>query len=104
VAVARTRGKVADLAARGVQLCEADHARPEPWARLWPVCSDSCSSQLARIISEVAGTRVTYYYLPVEEYADVLQRAGLDQATARFVAALAFGSAFEIAKIPLRPQ
>jgi NAD(P)H dehydrogenase (quinone) len=44
--------------------------------------------QLARIISEVTGTNVTYRDLPVEEYADALQRAGLDEATAHFVASL----------------
>jgi len=31
---------------------------------------------------------VTYHDLPVEEYAEALQRAGLDEATAHFVAAL----------------
>ncbi len=45
-------------------------------------------SLLARIISEVTGTRVTYHDLPAKEYADTLQQAGLDEATAQFVAAL----------------
>jgi NAD(P)H dehydrogenase (quinone) len=45
-------------------------------------------SELARIITEVTGTKVTYRDLPVEEYASRLQRAGLDEATAHFVAAL----------------
>lgn len=44
--------------------------------------------ELARVISEVTGTPVTYRDLPVEEYASLLQGAGLDEATARFVAAL----------------
>ena len=44
--------------------------------------------QLARTISDVTGTRVTYRDLPVEQYVDVLQQDGLDQATARFVAAI----------------
>jgi NAD(P)H dehydrogenase (quinone) len=44
--------------------------------------------QLARVISEVAGSKVTYRDLPAEEYADVLQRTGLDETTARFVAAV----------------
>jgi NAD(P)H dehydrogenase (quinone) len=45
-------------------------------------------AQLARTISDVTGTRVTYRDLPVEQYVDVLQQDGLDQATARFVAAI----------------
>jgi NAD(P)H dehydrogenase (quinone) len=45
-------------------------------------------SLLARIISEVTGTRVVYRNLSVNEYADALQKDGLDQATADFVAAL----------------
>ncbi len=44
--------------------------------------------ELARVISEVTGTPVTYHDLPVEEYAASLQQAGLDEATAQFVAAL----------------
>jgi NAD(P)H dehydrogenase (quinone) len=44
--------------------------------------------ELARIITEITGTKVTYRDLPVEEYASWLQRAGLDEATAHFVAAL----------------
>jgi NAD(P)H dehydrogenase (quinone) len=44
--------------------------------------------QLARIISEVTGTKVIYHDLPVGEYADALQRSGLDEATAHFLAAL----------------
>jgi NAD(P)H dehydrogenase (quinone) len=42
--------------------------------------------QLALVISEVTGANVTYRDLPAEEYAHALRRAGLDQATARFVA------------------
>jgi NAD(P)H dehydrogenase (quinone) len=41
---------------------------------------------LAQVISEVTGTRVTYRDLPAEEYADVLQRTGLDEETARVIA------------------
>jgi NAD(P)H dehydrogenase (quinone) len=44
--------------------------------------------QLARIISEVTGTKVTYHDLPVDGYVDALQRVGLDEATAHFVADL----------------
>ena len=44
--------------------------------------------QLARVISEVTGAQVTYRDLPAEEYAEALQRAGLDEAAARFVAAI----------------
>jgi NAD(P)H dehydrogenase (quinone) len=44
--------------------------------------------QLARVISEVTGVKVTYCDLPAEKYAHALQRAGLDEATARFVAAI----------------
>lgn len=45
-------------------------------------------TELARLITEVTGTKVTYRDLPAEEYASWLQRAGLDEATAHFVAAL----------------
>jgi NAD(P)H dehydrogenase (quinone) len=43
---------------------------------------------LARVISEVTGRQVTYRDLPVDEYADALQHAGLDETTAHFVASL----------------
>jgi NAD(P)H dehydrogenase (quinone) len=43
---------------------------------------------LAQVITEVTGTKVTYRDLPAQEYVSWLQRAGLDEATARFVAAL----------------
>jgi len=43
---------------------------------------------LARAITEVTGTTVTYRDLPAAEYAPWLQRAGLEEATARFVADL----------------
>jgi NAD(P)H dehydrogenase (quinone) len=39
-------------------------------------------------VTEVTGTNVSYRDLPAEEYASWLQRAGLDEATAQFVAAL----------------
>jgi NAD(P)H dehydrogenase (quinone) len=45
-------------------------------------------TQLAQIITEVTGTQVTYRDLSVEQYADALQHAGLDESTARYVAAL----------------
>ncbi len=45
-------------------------------------------SELARIITEITGTNVTYRDLPAGEYARELQRSGMDQATARFVADL----------------
>jgi NAD(P)H dehydrogenase (quinone) len=44
--------------------------------------------QLAQVISEITGTKVTYHDLPAGKYAWALQRTGLDEATARFVAAL----------------
>jgi NAD(P)H dehydrogenase (quinone) len=44
--------------------------------------------ELARVISEITGTAVIYRDLPVEEYASWLQDAGLDEASASFVAAL----------------
>ena len=43
---------------------------------------------LARIITEVTGTKVIYRDMPPEEYVSWLQRAGLHEATARFVTAL----------------
>jgi NAD(P)H dehydrogenase (quinone) len=44
VAIVRTRGKVADLAARGVQVREETmHAR-KPWARRWAVWSTTLTS------------------------------------------------------------
>jgi NAD(P)H dehydrogenase (quinone) len=45
-------------------------------------------AQLGRTISDVTGTRVAYRDWPVEEYVDVLQQGGLDEETARFVAAI----------------
>lgn len=45
-------------------------------------------SELARVISEITGTPVTYRDLTVDEYVSSLQQAGLDEATAQFVAAL----------------
>ncbi|MGI8447446.1 MAG: SDR family oxidoreductase [Streptosporangiaceae bacterium] len=44
--------------------------------------------QLAGVVSQVTGTKVTYRDLPADEYAGALQRAGLDGATAQFVATL----------------
>jgi NAD(P)H dehydrogenase (quinone) len=44
--------------------------------------------ELARIITEVTGAKVTYRDLPAGEYASWLQGTGLDEATAHFVAAL----------------
>ena len=43
---------------------------------------------LAQVVTTVAGTKVTYRDLPPEEYVGTLQKAGLDEATARFVVAL----------------
>jgi NAD(P)H dehydrogenase (quinone) len=45
-------------------------------------------AELARTITETTGTEVTYRDLPVGEYTSWLQRTGLDEATAHFVAAL----------------
>jgi NAD(P)H dehydrogenase (quinone) len=44
--------------------------------------------ELARVISEVAGTSVVYRDLTFDEYAASLQEAGLDESSAEFVAAL----------------
>jgi NAD(P)H dehydrogenase (quinone) len=44
--------------------------------------------ELARVISEVIGTPVTYTDLSVDDYAARLEQTGLDEASARFVAAL----------------
>jgi len=43
---------------------------------------------LARVITEVTGTRVAYRDLPVEDFASALEQTGLDKDTARFVSAL----------------
>jgi NAD(P)H dehydrogenase (quinone) len=45
-------------------------------------------SELAQIITEVTGTQVVYRDLTVEQYTDALLKGGLDESTARFVAAL----------------
>jgi NAD(P)H dehydrogenase (quinone) len=45
-------------------------------------------AELAEVISEVTGVPVTYRDLTAEEYVASLTKAGLDEATARFVAAL----------------
>lgn len=45
-------------------------------------------SELARVISKVTGTAVVHRDLSVEEYTSSLRRAGLDQGSAEFVAAL----------------
>jgi NAD(P)H dehydrogenase (quinone) len=44
--------------------------------------------ELARVISEVIGTPVTYTDLSVDDYAVRLEQTGLEEASARFVAAL----------------
>ena len=44
--------------------------------------------ELARVISEVTGTAVTYLDLPAGEYASRLHEAGLDEESARFAASL----------------
>jgi NAD(P)H dehydrogenase (quinone) len=45
-------------------------------------------TELAQIITEVTGTQVVYRNLSVEEYGHALLQGGLDESTARFVAAL----------------
>jgi NAD(P)H dehydrogenase (quinone) len=45
-------------------------------------------TELAQVISEVTGTPAIYTDLSVEDYAARLKQAGLDEANARFVAAL----------------
>jgi NAD(P)H dehydrogenase (quinone) len=44
--------------------------------------------ELGRVISEVTGTPVAYTDLSVDDYASQLERAGLEEANARFVVAL----------------
>jgi NAD(P)H dehydrogenase (quinone) len=44
--------------------------------------------ELTQVISEVIGTPVTYTDLSVDDYAARLEQTGLDEASARFVAAL----------------
>jgi NAD(P)H dehydrogenase (quinone) len=44
--------------------------------------------ELARVITQVTGTPVTYRNLLFEEYVSSLRRSGLDEESARFVAAL----------------
>jgi NAD(P)H dehydrogenase (quinone) len=45
-------------------------------------------AELARVITQVTSTPVTYRNLSIEEYVASLRRSGLDEASARFVAAL----------------
>lgn len=45
-------------------------------------------SELARVISEVTGTSVTYRDLPVEGHTSKLRQASLNEGSAHFVAAL----------------
>jgi NAD(P)H dehydrogenase (quinone) len=45
-------------------------------------------TELAQVITDVTGTKVTYRDLSVDEYAAELQRSGMDETTARFVADL----------------
>ncbi len=45
-------------------------------------------TELARVISELTGTTVSYRDMPTQEYVSLLQETGLDEGTARFVAAL----------------
>ena len=61
----------------------------EPGNRIYELGGPSFDlAELARIITETTGTTVTYRDLPVAEYVSWLQRTGLDQETAHFVAAL----------------
>ena len=45
-------------------------------------------AELARTVSAVTGSPVDYRNLPADGYAAVLQQVGLDEGTARFVAAI----------------
>ena len=45
-------------------------------------------TELARVITEVTGTPVTYTDLSVDDYVHTLEQAGLEVANAQFVAAL----------------
>jgi NAD(P)H dehydrogenase (quinone) len=54
-------------------------------------------AELARVISDVTGTSVTYRDLPAEDYVSWLQETGLDEGSARFVAALTLAGAEPVA-------
>ncbi|HTX84482.1 MAG TPA: NAD(P)H-binding protein [Streptosporangiaceae bacterium] len=115
VAVVRNRDRAADLAARRVQGREADYSRPDTMATALAGVDreDSAAAaaaallqdndgnrtyelggpsfdlpQLAEVISEITGTKVTYRDLPANRYAAWLEETGLDAASADFVAAL----------------
>jgi uncharacterized protein YbjT (DUF2867 family) len=94
VAVVRDRGKAASVAGRGVTVREAHYSRPETLGaalgnRTYELGGQSFGlPDLARAITEVTGATVAYRDLPGGEYASWLQRASLDEATARFVATL----------------
>jgi NAD(P)H dehydrogenase (quinone) len=44
--------------------------------------------ELARTITTITGTRVAYHDLSVDDYIDALRRSGVDDGTARFIAAI----------------
>ena len=79
---AATRGDYAAAAAVALLV-------DEPGDRTHELGGDAFDlAELARTVSEVAGTPVRYRDLPVEEYASWLRAAGLDEASAGFVAEL----------------
>jgi NAD(P)H dehydrogenase (quinone) len=80
---------VQQLLARGVPPSAAALLHDEGGNRTYELGGPAFGlPRLAQVISEVTGAQVTYRDLPAEEYADALQRAGLYEATARFVASI----------------
>jgi len=79
---AATRQDYAAAAATALLEDEAGNQTYEPGGPAFDL------PELARTITDITGTPVTYRDLTVEEYASSLQRGGLDQATAHFVAGL----------------
>lgn len=76
----------ADYAEAAVSLLTGDIADQQGY---WELGGPSFTlAELAETITGVTGTTVTYRDLSVEEFADHLAGAGMDRATAEFVAAL----------------
>ncbi len=83
-------GKIAaatrkDYAAAAAAALLQDEAGNRPFELGGPAFS---LSELAQVVSEVTGKPLTYRDLPADAYVSSLQQAGLDEATAHFVAAL----------------
>src|SRR5438270_425555 len=103
VAVVRAPEKVADLAARGVQVRRADYAAgavavltaddPKPGVYELGGSAPFTLAELAAEISRQAGREVTYTDLPTDGHVQALVGVGLDEGTAGFVAAIDAGIA-----------